>query len=405
MTAAIEGLLGTSLVNRLGWTLLHSLWEDAAVALLLDVVLWALRRAPAATRYLAACAALGLMVALPMLQFVLTAPPAVAGVGRAAPSPVVIAPRSSPVAASEASEVGADPPSPATTATPAWSLGLPSGAASAIRSWLPALVAAWVAGVVILSVRLLGGWFVLLRLVRRGTRPIAGPLAATTERLRTLLRVGRPVRLLEAHAVRVPMVVGWLRPAILLPASALTGLTPGEWEAILAHELAHIRRHDFLINLVQCAAETLLFHHPAAWWASRRIRDEREHCCDDMAVAACGDRPAFARALLALEERRSGRAFLAPAADGGPLLSRIRRVLGREPSPRDVARDGVGLASVLAVAIVILAGAAADRVRWQADPFAGTRTIEVRHASRARSPGRIGSRARARSPHSGMSSR
>ena len=99
------------------------------------------------------------------------------------------------------------------------------------------------------------------------------------------LRIRRPVRLLESALVDVPMVIGWLRPVILLPASALSGLTPQQLEAIIAHELAHIRRHDYLINLLQSLIETLLFYHPAVWWVSRQIRREREHCCDDLAVA------------------------------------------------------------------------------------------------------------------------
>ena len=111
--------------------------------------------------------------------------------------------------------------------------------------------------------------------------------------------------LLESSRVAVPLVVGWLRPAILVPVAALSGLTALEMEAILAHELAHIRRHDYLVNLVQCLIETLMFHHPATWWISGVIRREREHCCDDIAVLACRDRVVYARALAAMEGLRS----------------------------------------------------------------------------------------------------
>ena len=104
--------------------------------------------------------------------------------------------------------------------------------------------------------------------------------------------------------MQVPSVVGWLRPVILLPASALTGLSPAHLDAIIAHELAHVRRHDFAVNLLQTAAEILLFYHPACWWISRRIRAEREHCCDDIAVSLCGDRLLYATALADLEALR-----------------------------------------------------------------------------------------------------
>src|SRR6185369_12620027 len=134
---------------------------------------------------------------------------------------------------------------------------------------------------------------------------------------------------------------GWMRPAILLPASTLSGLSVAQIEAILAHELAHIRRHDYIVNLLQCVIETLLFYHPAVWWVSRRVRDERELCCDDMAVQAVGDRVGYARALCELERLRAATPQLAMAANGGSLLTRIARLLGA-PSRND--RTAAGLA-------------------------------------------------------------
>ena len=125
--------------------------------------------------------------------------------------------------------------------------------------------------------------------------------------------------------------VGWMRPVILLPVTAVTGLPPDQLEAILAHELAHVRRYDYLVNLVQSVVETLLFYHPAAWWISGRIRAEREHCCDDWAVELCGDRLTYARALAALEEQRGAGWLLAPSARDGSLLARVRRLLGVSP--------------------------------------------------------------------------
>ena len=95
----------------------------------------------------------------------------------------------------------------------------------------------------------------------------------------------------------MPIVVGWLRPVVLLPASAITGLTPEQLQAVLAHELAHIRRYDCLVKLIQAVVETFLFYHPAVWWVSGRIHEESEHCCDELAVEACGDRRSYARAL------------------------------------------------------------------------------------------------------------
>ncbi len=122
--------------------------------------------------------------------------------------------------------------------------------------------------------------------------------------------------------------MGWLRPALLLPAATVMGLTAQQLEAVLAHEFAHILRYDHLVNMLQTGVETLLFYHPAVWWASARIRQERELCCDDLAVASCGDALCLARALTRLERLRLTTPRLALSSNGGPLLYRIQRLAG-----------------------------------------------------------------------------
>ncbi len=171
------------------------------------------------------------------------------------------------------------------------------------------------------------------------------------------LEIRRAVAFLESSAVSVPMVVGWLRPVVLVPASTLTGLSPRQLEAILAHELAHVRRHDYLVNLLQTAVETLLFYHPAVWWVSVQIRRERESCCDDLAVAVCGDRLGYARALVDLESLRTPAPRLVLAASGGSLSDRVRRLVGApgRPSRRPWAAGLLALALLPAGAAVQLA--------------------------------------------------
>jgi hypothetical protein len=137
------------------------------------------------------------------------------------------------------------------------------------------------------------------------------------------------VTLLKSALVEVPTVLGWLQPVILLPAAALTGLNPDQLKAILAHELAHIRRWDYLANIAQTVVEILGFYHPAVWWVSSRIRIERENCCDDLAVQVCGNSLQYAKALTSMEEIRHNRTDLAMAASGGSLMARIARLLGR----------------------------------------------------------------------------
>ena len=148
------------------------------------------------------------------------------------------------------------------------------------------------------------------------TAPVAEQWQMAAVRLSRRLHIATPVKLLESTLVDVPTVIGWLKPVMLLPASALAGLAPAQLEAIFAHELAHVRRHDYLVNLLQTVVETLLFYHPAVWWLSARIRAERENCCDDLAVALCGDPVAYARALADLEELRGTGGRLVMAANG-----------------------------------------------------------------------------------------
>ena len=316
----IEVLMRSPSVHWIGCTLLHSVWQAGAVALVLAAMLRRCRRAPAEMRYLAACAALLAMIALPVMTSALLSPLADRA-GRLG----TIAPRSVLYEAGAVAGGLAIPGSRSPTLTPG---PPPSGRPTAL---LFGLVSVWMAGVLALSVRLMGGWLLLhqVGLPPPHHAPLTGLCDEALARLARALGIRRAVRLLESSLVSVPMVIGGLRPVILLPIAALTGLPPEQLEALLAHELAHIRRHDYLVNLVQNAIEVLLFYHPAAWWAARVIRAEREHCCDDLAVLACGNRLAYARALATMEELR-GALPLSLAASGGPLLARVHRILNPE---------------------------------------------------------------------------
>ncbi|MGH9763218.1 MAG: M56 family metallopeptidase, partial [Blastocatellia bacterium] len=223
---------------------------------------------------------------------------------------------------------------------------------------MPWLVGIWFLGVLLLSSRFAAGLSVARRLKRTGTE--AAPALWQTKLVELKLRLGvsRPVRLYKSLLVDVPTVVGWLRPVILLPASALTGLGPEQLEALLAHELAHIRRYDYLVNIIQTAVETLLFYHPAVWWISGQVRAERENCCDDLAVSACGDVLTYARALAELESMRTRRPQFAMAADGGSLLSRIERLVGKAGSPkRHQVGPSLAVLAAIAALMIMLAGA------------------------------------------------
>src|SRR5262245_27474614 len=343
-----------SLTTALGWALIHFTWQGMLVALSLAGVLRILRGSSTNARYAAACVALLLMSSLPLVTITIISlstpgktasgsPPQFVAQPASEPQPVEIEPTIVPTRA----DIASASPRP-------WLLNRPVN----ITPLLPWMILLWMLGVVFFSLRLVGGWLYTQRLKSYGTRPLEERWEQALQRLCDRLRAPRPARLLESALVKVPMVIGWLRPVILLPAGVLTGLTPQQLEAIIAHELAHIRRHDYLINLLQAVVETLLFYHPAVWWVSRRIRQEREHCCDDLAVAVCGDALTYARALLEMEKLRAAGPQLAMAANGGLLMNRIRRLVGAQPKHAD--RFSGLFAGVIALTTLISAGAGAQ---------------------------------------------
>ena len=351
MTAPTE-LLSASAVQTLGWTLLHFLWQGAATALLLALLLWLTRTSSPPMRYLVACASLTLMLLLPILSYTILASRAQAGPEVAYD---LVVPTSEP---SQVGETGA----PGVAGNHQTSEPLPEAQE---RNWLePYLsyfVAVWLLGVFVFSARLLGGLWLLRKLKTRFNRPVSEQLVLTCRELAQRLGIKRAVRLRESLAVNVPLVIGWLRPVILLPTSALSGLSVTQLELIVAHELAHVRRNDYFVNLLQHLAETLLFYNPAVWWVSARIREEREHCCDDLALEACnGDKLTYAKALAKLDDMRLHQ--LAPAATGGSLLKRIGRLAGKAlPETPDPAQWLVGLVLILAPLLAFSFASAGQR--------------------------------------------
>jgi beta-lactamase regulating signal transducer with metallopeptidase domain len=319
--------------DRLAWTLLHFLWQGTVIcgAFVALRALFASALTPRA-RYGLACSALALLAIAPLITF------------------FILGSVNVPTLYQFASEPSANP---LRSAEP-W-LRTP-GFNSAFLPWI---VVAWISGAFACSVRLAGGWFVASRLRFAGA---VTPAPADWQRRLSMLaeRVGiaGPVRLLVSSLAQTPVVVGHLRPVVLVPMEALTGLPADQLEALLAHELAHIFRHDYLANLLQGVVEALLFYHPAVWWISKQIRAERELCCDDIAVAITGDRVRYARALADLEGLRPAHAQRALAASGGDLLARIRRLV--EPSTSTATRPGAGAA--VAIAILVFMGVAAATV-------------------------------------------
>ncbi len=329
---ALEDILSQEIVQKLGWTLLHFVWQAAVAALLLSVLLRVLRKSAANLRYVLACLTLGLIVLLPVVTLHLVPISASYPTALVEPAPV---PSVLPMEETKQVPVAEMPvlekpvqlvENVAITPKVSWK----QRTVELLEPALPYIVSGWLVGVFGLSLWHLGGWTQMQRLRRRMVKQIGPPWQSKLKELAKLLGIRRIVQLMESALVRVPTVVGWLRPVILLPASALTGLSTEQLEAILAHELAHIRRYDYFVNMLQTVVEILGFYHPAVWWVSRKIRVERENCCDDLAVRVSGDRVRYARALTSLEEVRSRQGELAVAATGGSLLARICRLVGKE---------------------------------------------------------------------------
>ena len=320
--ASVNSWLSPDVMHALGGTLIHSLWQCLGVAAL-AAALMAFSRRPS-IRYLIAVCALALMLAVPAATlFVLMKSDApveaffpassgsfVPGVSKIANAPMAAAP--STVRGDNAARTFEN-----------FSYVLPS------PSVLPWLVGAWLSGVVLFSLRFTGG-FLLLEHRRRRQSAVPDPrIMAMCREIQHQLGLDRAIRYLECGWLQAPAVIGWIRPIVLLPVSALTGLSEEQLRAVIAHELAHIRRLDSYVNLFQILVETLLFYHPAMWWLNRRIRVERELCCDEMAVSLTGNRLEYARALTLMAEWKSA-PVLAMAANRGPLSGRIFHILGRK---------------------------------------------------------------------------
>ena len=324
----------TPYLQTAGWSLIHFVWQGAAIAGATSVLLRLMRHRSASARYVIACASLAAMLAGPAV----TARLLWTGQESTCDLSVTDAATSAAAGSGAARFVNSvratGPDSRGVGQAAHGSVSVARGLADvaqdfspAIDRLLPGITLAWLAGVVLLLARMAGGWWHVRRLHRLALASRSSRWQTACRRL--AYRIGLPAaaHVVESALVDVPTVVGWLRPAILLPIAALASLSPSQIEAILAHELAHIRRHDYAVNVLQTIAETLLFYHPAVWWLSKRIRIEREHCCDDIAIAICGDPVSYAHALAELETWRTASAAMAMAATGGSLLGRVRRIL------------------------------------------------------------------------------
>jgi beta-lactamase regulating signal transducer with metallopeptidase domain len=341
--SSLRTALSPNTMQSAGWALLHFLWQGTALAALAAAAMGLCRRA--ASRYVVAVTALALMLAAPVATFYFFSQGHSTGADTAKSSPPAAA--TFPIARGSAAVAGSISSSPSS----------PSYLSSAIApslNLLPWLVEAWLLGVAFFSLRSAGGFLLLERERRRQSTAVNDQILEICYTLQERLGINRVIAYCECKWLQAPAVIGWFRPIVFLPATALTGLSQDQLQAVIAHELAHIRRFDPFVNVFQVGVETLLFYHPAVWWLNKKIRSEREHCCDDVAVSLCGNPVEYARALTLMESWRSAPSF-AMAANRGPLKERIVRVLGLKTLGAGM--RGIGLTgSVLCLTAALAAG-------------------------------------------------
>lgn len=352
-------MIGNPYLESLSWVLIHSIWQFAVLGLIIGAFTSGSRRLTSQVRYLVLVSSLGMVALAPLVTWRLVSP--VMTIVNSQESIPINGFLIEPTSESEAFESGAsvmaghsgpevshdgdsrsadraqpaefrlneDNPEPAPSATVVG--GWMTGAIRAVRPWTAWIVVGWSLGVTVCALRPLLGWRQLYLLRTRGVFPVPEDLLRMLQAVSSQLGLKRRICLLQSVHCPAPMVFGFLQPVILLPVSIVTGMPPAQLTLILAHELSHVRRYDFVVNLFQMLMETLFFYHPVIWWLSRQIRIEREHCCDDMVLSVYQNGAEYGRALLAVAELHSIPMALAMGADQGLLLSRIRRIAGTKP--------------------------------------------------------------------------
>ncbi|MCB9276142.1 MAG: M48 family metalloprotease [Lewinellaceae bacterium] len=344
--STITHWINPGLAKALGWALLHSLWQGALIALALAFLLILMRRQAPSARYWISVSA---MVAL-LLAFIGT----FAWKYEPGSAQAVLEP------AMEMTGITAELQEvlPAGTAlfTDEEEAGHPTVFLQYFEKHLPLLATGWLLGVLLLSLRMLGEIAYIQHLRNYRCRQPEDMWLEKLARMQEQMGIRRPVKLLETYRVHSPMAFGVFKQVILLPVGLLSGLSTGQVEAMLAHELAHIRRRDYLANLILSLAEVLLFFNPMMWWISKKTRAEREHACDDLALEVTGDATALAHSLALLEEWRLRGLPMAMAFTGrdGSALNRIRRLLQRDDK-RQVAAKGFWAVSIACACLALLA--------------------------------------------------
>ena len=297
----VSQFLSSDISYALAWTLVHSLWQLSVIALALNLLLRLAKKQSSSFKYAISLGALGLALLTTLVTFSLYIVDA----------PEVIVLAAEGTLTEEVIKASALLPSLDFT-----------------NQYIPVIVNAWIIGSILFLIRFSGAYIYLRYIIKQSK--LESPILLNG--LRTLKKkynIHRSVIIRESIRITTPMVMGYVKPVILFPLGLANQLSMQEVEAILAHELAHIKRHDFLFNLLQSLAEIVFYYHPAIWYISSKIRYERENCCDDMAIAMTGNSVSYAKTLVKLQDIKHQNLIPALAFSGNKseFSQRIFRIL------------------------------------------------------------------------------
>ncbi|WP_394992323.1 M56 family metallopeptidase [Emticicia sp.] len=352
-------IIPSNLSSALGWTLIHSIWQGIAIVLIFSILYYFSK--PSSTRYWLGLGALGLQFLSAIVTFFTVYEPATS-LTYSSGNQVFIN------FLAKTSNLAFTPQK----------LSVLQQAEFFLQSNLDLFVTFWIIGTSLLLLRLVVGFTYVQKLKVQQVKPISADIQALMDNLLEKIQISATIKLLESARATVPMTIGWLKPIILLPVGIATGLTVKQLEAILAHELAHIKRYDYLVNIFQNFVEILFFFHPVTWFISAKVRDERENCCDDFAVEICGDRMVLAKALTQVASyQQQPRLAMAFGAKRQTFMDRIKRIIGiNESKPLSYGNWAAVLGMILVVALGVVY--AQKEVKKNDKPLANKQIVEVK---------------------------
>lgn len=318
----LSDLLNDSIIKALGWNIFNILWQGFIIAIILSLVLRILKGKSSQLRYLISMTSLLLIMGFSIFNFLKN-------------YDKNISKEISYVDHNQVNESNlllVDFKDIKVNKSSIELITLFKDRLKSVDRYFPLIVNVWILGVFIFILKFILSFFYTYRLKKINTQSISEEWLDKFLKLQEQLKVNRTVNFIESQLVKVPLVLGYLKPVVVIPIEMLSGMPSNQIEAIIAHELAHIRRNDYIFNVLQTIIETVFFFHPAIWYISSQIRKERENCCDDMALTVCEGSLVYAKALVSVQEFTLNRHYSAVAFSGRKkhLLNRIKRMIMKQ---------------------------------------------------------------------------